>query len=313
LPKIKTSVANSIRNYFKTALNKTGDYANALKQNNDPYRAFIKDFNWGSTRYSALYGLMFWKMQLYDLEPTNNAFYLSASEEYLHYLHGLNPLQQVFLTNMYAYGAEKSANEMYHTWFCNGSAAWDRVGTSTYGPPPGYLQGGPNSGYNWNSCCPNSCGSTSNNAACFAESITPPKGQPIQKAYKDFNTSWPLDSWQVTEPSAGYQTPYIRLLSKFTMLEENLTLLPNENISSTNSLLVFPNPSLNGSTLKVKWPDYTTQQIEILDLEGSIIASWKIEPNQKSIEISNEKLVPGMYIVLAKTNKGLLKSKITIQ
>jgi hypothetical protein len=97
------------------------------------------------------------------------------------------------------------------------------------------------------------------------------------------------------------------------MLEENLTLLPNENISSTNSLLVFPNPSLNGSTLKVKWPDYTTQQIEILDLEGSIIASWKIEPNQKSIEISNEKLVPGMYIVLAKTNKGLLKSKITIQ
>ena len=36
-----------------------------------------------------------------------------------------------------------------------------------------------------------------------------------QKAYKDFNTSWPLNSWSVTENSNGYQVAYIRLLSKF--------------------------------------------------------------------------------------------------
>jgi hypothetical protein len=35
------------------------------------------------------------------------------------------------------------------------------------------------------------------------------------KSYKDFNTSWPLNSWQVTENSNGYQMAYIRLLSKF--------------------------------------------------------------------------------------------------
>ena len=54
-----------------------------------------------------------------------------------------------------------------------------------------------------------------NNAICMSEPITPPKGQPAQKSYKDFNTSWPLDSWSVTEPSDGYQVAYIRLLSKF--------------------------------------------------------------------------------------------------
>jgi hypothetical protein len=45
--------------------------------------------------------------------------------------------------------------------------------------------------------------------------VVPPTGQPAQKSYKEFNNNWPLDSWQVTEPSDGYQVPYIRLLSKF--------------------------------------------------------------------------------------------------
>jgi endoglucanase len=45
--------------------------------------------------------------------------------------------------------------------------------------------------------------------------VSPPKGQPQQKSYKDFNGEWPLDSWSVTEPSCGYQVAYIRLLSKF--------------------------------------------------------------------------------------------------
>ena len=73
----------------------------------------------------------------------------------------------------------------------------------------------PNPSYAWDACCPAGCGGTANNAACAAESITPPTGQPPAKSYKDFNANWPLDSWSVTEPSDGYQTAYIRLLSKF--------------------------------------------------------------------------------------------------
>ena len=100
-----------------------------------------------------------------------------------------------------------------------GSPTAARSGTAsgrpTYGPPPGFLAGGPNPSYDWDGCCPSGCGSTGNNAICTAESISPPKGQPAQKSYKDFNTGWPLDSWSVTEPSDGYQVAYIRLLSKF--------------------------------------------------------------------------------------------------
>jgi len=33
------------------------------------------------------------------------------------------------------------------------------------------------------------------------------------------NTSWPLNSWSVTENSNGYQISYIRLLSKFVNLD----------------------------------------------------------------------------------------------
>jgi len=138
-----------------------------------------------------------------------------AASRYVHYIHGTNPLSLVYLTNMSAHGAESSANEIFHTWFADGSAMWDRAGTSTYGPPPGFLAGGPNPGYDWDACCPSNCGGAANNAICTSTPITPPKGQPAQKAYKDFNTGWPLNSWAVTENSDGYQVAYIRLLSKF--------------------------------------------------------------------------------------------------
>jgi hypothetical protein len=92
---------------------------------------------------------------------------------------------------------------------------WDRVGTSAYGPAPGFLTGGANPNYDWDGCCPSNCGSGSNNSKCYSESISPPKDQPRMKSYKDFNTSWPLNSWSVTENSCGYQIQYICLLSKY--------------------------------------------------------------------------------------------------
>jgi endoglucanase len=117
---------------------------------------------------------------------------------------------------MYAHGAEKGVNEFYHTWFGNGSAAWDRVGTSTFGPAPGFVTGGPNPSYDRDGCCANSsCGGS--NAVCNSESLIPPMNQPAQKSYKDFNTSWPLNSWSVTENSNGYQLNYIRMLSRFVV------------------------------------------------------------------------------------------------
>jgi hypothetical protein len=107
------------------------------------------------------------------------------------------------------FGAENSVDQFYHSWFADGSAKWDSVRSSTFGPPPGFLVGGPNPSYSWDDRCPGV------SLACGAMVLSPPTGQPPQKSYLDFNTSWPLNSWSVTENSDGYQTSYLRLLARF--------------------------------------------------------------------------------------------------
>jgi hypothetical protein len=173
--------------------------------NKDPYRAHMSSYTWGSNAQKGAQGNMYYNMNFFGLDPAKKQDAFDAALGYVHYLHGVNPLNIVYLSNMYQYGGDNCVNEFYHSWFCNGSAKWDRVGKSLYGPAPGYLTGGPNPSYKWDGCCPNGCGSSANNALCLSESISPPMNQPKQKSYKDFNTSWPLNSWEVTENSCGYQ------------------------------------------------------------------------------------------------------------
>ncbi|HVT09690.1 MAG TPA: glycoside hydrolase family 9 protein [Polyangia bacterium] len=208
------SVASAINAAYRAGAESSGNLGGVLG-NKDPYLAYMPTYTWGSNSVKSNVGDMLAAVAVHKLDAAMSADALRAASRFVHYLHGTNPLSIVYLTNMYAHGAENCANEMFHTWFADGSALWDRVGKSTYGPPPGYLTGGPNPSYDWDGCCPAGCGSTANNAICMSESITPPKGQPPQKSYKDFNTGWPLDSWSVTEPDDGYQVAYIRLLSKF--------------------------------------------------------------------------------------------------
>jgi hypothetical protein len=208
------ATAKAIRDAFLSGAKGSGNLG-AITGNQDPYLAFMADYVWGSNSTKSNIGGIFAAVVAHKLDATSNADMTRAASRYVHYIHGTNPLSLVYLTNMYDHGAENCANELFHTWFADGSAMWDRVGTSTYGPPPGYLTGGPNPGYDWDGCCPSGCGGTANNAICTSMSISPPKGQPAQKSYKDFNTGWPLDSWSVTEPDDGYQIAYIRLLSKF--------------------------------------------------------------------------------------------------
>ena len=208
------AVVTAIRTAYNGAMNGTENFG-AINGETDPYRAYLKDYVWGSNGTKSHQGNMYQDILVYGLDPAKNTAAERAAARYIHYIHGTNPLGLVYLSNMATVGAETSANEFYHAWFDNGSAQWDRVGVSTHGPAPGFLTGGPNPSYDWDGCCPNNCGSAQSNAVCSSETVTPPKGQPAQKSYKDFNTSWPLNSWSVTENSNGYQVAYIRLLSKF--------------------------------------------------------------------------------------------------
>lgn len=212
------AVAEKIKRVYRNSMEQSEANLPALKKQLDPYMAYLDSYVWGSNNIKAIKGNMLMNLLYYSDGSYSKNEIRNLAANYLHYLHGVNPLNFVYLSNMYRFGAENGVNEFYHSWFTNGSKRWDRVGHSTYGPPPGFLTGGPNPGYDWDGCCPGGCGSSSNNAACRAEAIEPPKNQPEQKSYKDFNTSWPLNSWSVTENSCGYQVSYLRLLSKFVGL-----------------------------------------------------------------------------------------------
>jgi hypothetical protein len=204
------SVVAAIQATYKTAM--TGaENLGAHRAGTDPYRAYIKDYTWGSNNTKALQGLIFTDSIRYAIDPATDAEALRAAEGFIHYLHGVNPFGLVYLSNMGAHGAARSVRTMFHSWFAHGSALWDEVGTSTHGPAPGFVVGGPNPSYSWDGCCPSGCSGFS----CGSAPLSPPANQPAQKSYREFNDSWPLNSWTITEPSNGYQTSYIRLLAHF--------------------------------------------------------------------------------------------------
>ena len=209
------SVQDRIKDVYKNSVINGADNLVAFQTMRDPYFSYIKDYTWGSNSTKSSQGSMYYALVYYNLDKSLDQVATDAALSYIHYINGVNPLNVVYLSNMYNYGGDNCVNEFYHSWFCNGSEKWDRVGTSTYGPAPGYLTGGANPHYNWDRCCPDRCDTEEINQSCLSESTSPPKGQPPQKSYKDFNTSWPLNSWEVTENSCSYQTRYVRLLSKF--------------------------------------------------------------------------------------------------
>jgi endoglucanase len=320
---ISPSVKSNILNKYRSAMDKDDNFA-AYRSKTDPYLAQIKDYTWGSNATKGNQGLIFLAYEYYNLNPVNNAEAVAAAENFVHYIHGVNPFNLVYLSNMYGFGADNSVNEFFHSWFTNGSAKWDRVGTSQYGPAPGFLTGGPNPFYTWDGCCPSGCGSSNNNSLCYSESISPPLGQPKQKSYKDFNTSWPLNSWSVTENSCGYQLNYIRLLARFLPVQYdcsgtyngtasydacgvcsggNTGIVPaagsGDCVTTSVSAIkvsapnVFPNPA--SGKLNIHFQSDKEYAVELLTAQGQSIMAKKLTGNAV---LDINALQPGHYIVV---------------
>ena len=210
-----SAVVTAVKNaYTNSVISGNADNFPAYTNKTDAYRAYLSDNNytWGSNSIKCKQGNILEAANVYNLSSANTANLNNATSGYLHYMHGVNPLAMVYLTNMNNLSAENSVNEFYNSWFDDGTV-WDRVGSSAYGPPPGYVPGGANPSWSLDACCPTGCGSSVNNAKCVNQS--PPSGQPIQKSFKDWNTGWPQNSWSVTENGIYYNASYIRLLSKF--------------------------------------------------------------------------------------------------
>jgi endoglucanase len=198
-----TSTNATLVTEIKTSLKHMVDdqIIGAVNSESDPYRAFMWDghYTWGSNQLKSEWAnLLTFAIKL-NVNAANTAKYREAGEEYVHYILGRNPLNQNYLSNIgikgVDLGADKPAMEVYHSWFGDGSAKYDGT-TSLYGPVPGYLVGGPNQFY--------------------GGSLTgTPRSNPPAKSFKDWNTSWPENSWEITEPAIYYQAAFQLLLSQF--------------------------------------------------------------------------------------------------
>jgi endoglucanase len=220
LPGASAGVIHAILTQFVTNMNANADQLPMAIGNKDPYRAPMKDYTWGSNLSKMTQARLYQLLAVYGGNAGIIGTLESIGLEYLHYLHGVNPLGLVYLTNLKLIGAENSANTMWHTWFAPGTR-WSKVTSTTPGPAPGYLVGGPNPDFTLDSCCMAPAGTAA--YQCFGSpafslcslNYSPPLGQPAMKSYKQFNDGWPADSWAITEPSTTYQAQYIRTLAPY--------------------------------------------------------------------------------------------------
>jgi hypothetical protein len=206
----KQRIAASFRSGIDGAV-----FMGAVSRKLDAYRSYVKDYHWGSNATKALQGLVFVNAARFRASSAAPAQLRAAAEDYLHYIHGVNPMGLVYLTNMERFGATRSLRSIYHSWFSEDSARWGKVTDKSPGPASGFLAGGPNPTYKLDACCPTQCGGLMNNRHCDATKLHPPLGHPPTKSYLDFNSPWPKNSWEVTENSNAYQVSYIRLLASF--------------------------------------------------------------------------------------------------
>jgi endoglucanase len=281
-------ICQQIHESFKASMN--GDeFMTGVLGETDAYRAYLKDddYVWGSNSLKSRVGELFYDIFQYGIIDQDDLSYPNASEDYIHFIHGVNAIGKVMMTNMNELGAHNSANEMYHLWFGDGTD-FDHALNSIYGPPPGYVTGGINKNY-------------THDASISGDDLVPPKQQPVQKWYKDWNTSWPENSWQITEPAIYYQAAYIMLLSKFASHEEIEIEIPERIVTRLNqvSLNTISYPSPVSDYLTIKTSGEILQNWKAIGLDGSNLSLGNIEVNKSSNELMLDlsKLSPGCYFL----------------
>lgn len=238
----------------------------------DLYRGYMPDwaYHWGSNQIKANFGNLNALVERTDWLPTLNGSLNQYYHEILHYFHGVNPLNIVYLSNMYDYDAEQCVNEIYHTWFADGTD-WDNALTSLYGPPPGFVPGGCNSSFS-------------------VPAISPPSSQPELKSYLDFNTNWPDNSWEISEPAIYYQAAYIRLLTNV------MVAIPRSGsthlYAGRDYIDVYPNPTDQYLVIKGALKDY---HITILDTNG--LEVMNLDTNNHEVVIDTDSWAAGLYFI----------------
>lgn len=286
IPGHNTQVASDFTDSFQAMVdNDWNDFLGMTST--DLYRAYLPSYflGWGSNFSQGSMGNLNFLITKHGADGGTPDPYIEKASNHLHYLHGTNPLGKLYLSNMYGKGGDRCADEIYHTWFADNSI-YDNAISSTNGPAPGFLAGGPNHTYGGN--------------------MTPPAGEPFLKAYGDFNDV-PSQSWEITEPAIYYQAAYIRLLSNVMALDMTTTSSgPHLEVSSID-IQIYPNPLDQFFVIEGSLSLYN---IDILNATGQVVQTIV---SNKTIEIIDTSLLgSGMYLVrlVNKTNNNLYVQKI---
>jgi endoglucanase len=206
-----------------------GARVDSIFSSDDLYRSGMpdRDYFWGSNAIRAGHGVFLLNAVRIGATGSHTAAMCRRHAlDLLHFFHGQNPLNMVYLTNMASLGGEHSVWQLFHSWFGSSDNAHSRskfVGkastvveehfpyfkgfdnhgirddkNSALGPAPGFVPGGPNSNYSGDS--------------------TPPAGTAYpNRCYRDWSDQsvWTARTWEISESSIGYQGPYVALLAAF--------------------------------------------------------------------------------------------------
>jgi hypothetical protein len=127
--------------------------------------------------------------------------------------------------------------------------------------------------------------------------------------YKDFNAGWPLNSWQLTEPSLGYQTKYIHLISRF--VEERgkdiseLTTPIKSSVNKPVSLFA----KFVGNKLEIA-SETSVRSVRIFDVNNKEVMRFNENRGTLSLDVST--LRAGVYGIRVSTDKNTI-TKILVK
>jgi endoglucanase len=217
-----TGATASVVNNMRASVGAQVDY---IFSTNDLYRNGLPDwaYHWGSNIPRASTGIFL--HQAVKLGETGShpvAETLEHAQDFLHFFHGQNPINMLYLSNMSALGGEHSSWQFYHSWFGFSDNVYSSTNfmgkpaavnepdypyfkgtdnhgvndnkTSLLGPAPGFVPGGPNKDYS-------------------GDAIPPGDAVFYNRYYRDWadQAVWTARTWEITENSIGYQGAYVAL------------------------------------------------------------------------------------------------------
>lgn len=276
----------------------------AYQNQTDAYRAFLadNDYVWGSNMWLSVQGNMYSSMNRLGLNMTDSTAFKNAALGYVHRLHGINPLTKVMLTHADGFGADNFCNEMYHAWF-DDNTIYDNAETSATGPAPGFVTGGVNPYF-----APD---------PAYGGTISPPQNQPVLKSYKDWNSTWPENSWEITEPAIYYQAAYIQLLAPFTQQAADMPVSVTEAAAEDLfSLRISPNPATQTLLMKAEGEENLEEvRIALYDSRGVAVlrSNFSVGGRYFQTALTVGDLPRGIYFVRTETAAGSLVRRVILQ